>query len=407
MLLSPGARKSLCLSLVAVGLMHLCCGAAQNADGPQLPADVTMNPEAGRGGLLLVTCRLADGDALPMVVDTGCPMTAFDKSLAPKLGSRLDTGTVWNFGVQQEVGVYAAPKLYLGDVPLQMTGTNVVTFDRGRMADPVRLPALGILGMDVLGNYCIQLDFAAGKVRFLDSAQADKTHARVRWDESFPLIDVGDGCLAINENLAGVEGPGSMIDTGCNFGGWLRPEAWQQWTNPAAGGKIHSPDGMLGGEIYPGLDLRRLYVKLPSPGDTHTSLNGIGLHCLSENLVTLDFPNRMLYLKRTSKWPLLGKHEMAVDTAAAKSALKFLIRLHEKNQLPGDSENAYGRTTDFVFNHNDSPYLDSVTLELLKNGDPDIYHYTLTRASRHGSWKLQKAWRTDAHDRVLEEYPTP
>jgi len=363
-----------------------------------------MNKEAGRGGLLMVTVRLADGEKLPLVVDTGCPITSFDKSLEQKLGRRLDSGTLLNFGVEQDIGVYAAPKIYLGNVPLQMAYTNVATFDRHKLADHGWLPFMGFLGMDVLHNYCLQLDFAAGKMRFLDDEPAD----RKNWGQPFPLTDIGDGCFSINENLAGVNGLGSVIDTGCNSSGWLRPELFQQWTNQdSAAGKIHSPNGKLGGEIYHDLDFRELDAKSLATDDSHIKFNGVGLRVLAENLVTLDFPNHTMYLKRTSKWPLIDKNAKAKAMTVAKSALKFLIRLGKENQLPGASKNEHGRTTDFHFNHEDSPYLDSVTWYTLKNGDASIYHYTVTRTSKHGAWKLHKAWRTDASGNVLQEYAVP
>jgi hypothetical protein len=40
---------------------------------PLPPADVTINQDAGHGGLLVVTLRLASGEALPFIVDTGAP----------------------------------------------------------------------------------------------------------------------------------------------------------------------------------------------------------------------------------------------------------------------------------------------------------------------------------------------
>lgn len=405
-MLSPyGARKLLWLSPTAVVLLCLCSCATHNANDPQLPADVTMNREAGRGGLLLVTCRLADGEKLPLVMDTGSPITCLDKSLEPELGKCIGAGTLFNFGATQEVGAYAAPGLYLGKVPLRMAGTNVVvTFDRQKLADRGGWPPFkGFLGMNVLQNYCLQLDFAAGKLRFLDSSQAHKTN----WGAPFPLTDIGDGCPAIGENLAGVKGLGSVIDTGCDCSGWLRPEIFQQWTNQAAAGKVHPPNGILRGEIYHDLDLLQLDAKSLSTNDTHTALNGIGLHLLSANLVTLDFPDRVMYLKRTSKWPLIDKHQMAATMSIGKSALKFLIHLNRINRLPGGSKNEHGTTTDVHLDHYDSPYLDSVTWYLRKSGDPDIYDYTVTRASRHGSWKLERAWRTDDRDNVLEEYRIP
>lgn len=363
-----------------------------------------MNQDAGRGGLLMVTVRLADGEKLPLVVDTGAPVTTFDKSLEPKLGKRLDTGTLWNFGVAQETGAYAAPKIYLGKVPLRMTGTNVFTFDRNKLADHDWFPFMGFLGMDVLRNYCLQLDFAAGKIRFLDEEHADKTN----WGQPFPLTDISDGCFSGAENLAGVKGVGSVIDTGCNSSGWLRPELFQQWTNQdSADGKIHSPDGKLGGEIYHDLDIRELDAKALTSDDTHIKFNVIGLRVLAQNLVTFDFPNRTMYLKRTSKWPLVDKDVKVKGMAMARSALKFLIQSQKRNQLPGWAVNDHGRTTDFHFDHNDSPYLDSVTCYLLKNGDSSIYHYTVIRTSKHGPWKLHKAWRTDSDGKTLEEYPVP
>jgi hypothetical protein len=136
-------------------------------------------------------------------------------------------------------------------------------------------------------------------------------------------------------------------------------------------------------------------------------LNGIGLRVLAQNLVTFDFPNRTMYLKRTSKWPLVDKDVKAKAMIMANSALKFLLQLKDKNQLPGCSKNDHGKATDFHCNHDDSPYLDSATCNLLKNGDSSIYHYTVNRTSKRGPWKLQKAWRTDASGKTLEEYPVP
>jgi hypothetical protein len=81
--------------------------------------------------------------------------------------------------------------------------------------------------------------------------------------------------------------------------------------------------------------------------------------------------------------------------------------LKNQNQLPGVSKDDHGIMKDSQLNHADSPYLDSVTMNGQKNGDPSFYHYTFTRTSKNGPWKLQKAWRTDASDKVLQEYPVP
>lgn len=390
---------------IFISLLLLCSCATQHPAHSQLPASVAINKDAGRAGLLIMVVRLVNGEKLPLVVDTGSPITAFDKSLKLELGQRRGMGTFWNFGVSQNVDVYAAPKIYLGNTPLQMAGTNVVVLDRQKLADPGARSIRGMIGMDVLQNYCLQLDFTAGKLRFLDDEHADQKN----WGEAFPLTDIGDGCFSINENLAGVKGPGSVIDTGCDNSGWLQPALFQEWTNQesSADEKIYSPDGTLGGEIYHDLDLRMMDAKSPASDDSHIKFNGIGLRVLAENLVTLDFPKRMMYLKRTSDWPLATRDMEAAMKSAGNSSIKLFEQLLDSNRLPGMSKGDHGKTTAFHFNRVLSPYRETATWDALKNGDPCSYHYTFTRAAKAGAWKLQKAWRTDQVGHRIEEYPLP
>ncbi len=102
-----------------------------------LPADVKINRDAGRGNLIFVPIRLENGEELSFVLDTGASGTCFDKSLEPRLGERSGTSTSWHIGEKAESGVYAAPRLYLGNCLLQMTGTNVVTMDFKQMMSDI------------------------------------------------------------------------------------------------------------------------------------------------------------------------------------------------------------------------------------------------------------------------------
>jgi hypothetical protein len=157
--------------------------------------------------------------------------------------------------------------------------------------------------MDVLLNYCIQLDFAARRMRFPDAGSADRS----AWGTSFALTDAGDGCVAIRENLVGAQGPSSIIDTGYRGDGFLTPELFQRWTNHAAlgrDGEMCDPEARLGGEIYS--DVIYLNAESLSLGDPPRLFNGIGLYFLSRHIVTFDFPNHTMYLKRTRVGPLKG-----------------------------------------------------------------------------------------------------
>jgi hypothetical protein len=389
---------------VLVSLPLLCSCTTGKPIRSHLPADVTLNKNAGRGGWLIVTVKLESGEKLPFIVDTGSPWTLFDKSQEPKLGKRLDTTTLWNFGVKHESGVYAAPKLYLGNTLLMMSGTNVASYDCRRISTNAHCPIMGVIGMDCLEHYCIQLDFAADRMRFLDDDQANKKG----WGKPFPLTDLDNGCLFISENLTGAKGPGSQIDTGVNYDGWLMPDLFQQWTNRAqlpAEGEVRSPTAVLGGETYPQVYLDRLDEKSLLRDESNIQHNGIGLHFLSRHLVTLDFPRRTLYLKRTSTLPLIAKDPAPWAKAAGNSAWRCLDRLKKKGQLPGWSKQDEYASKVWTLRVHDPNSIDAD--HLLKKGDSSIYHYEFTRPSKASPWKLQKAWRADQNDHTVEEYPVP
>lgn len=275
-------------------LLFLCFGAAGAPSRRKLPSDVPINNEAGRGGWLIVKLQLGDGEDVPFIVDSGTSGTFIDKSLEPKLGKLLGTAISQGWGVISTNNVYAAPKLYLGGVQL-VTDSDVITSDFSNDSRDAGQPILGILGIDVLQHYCIQLDFAAKKMRFLDDTRANKR----KWGKAFPIVALNsrDSRPSVAYNLLGLQGPHSLIDSGCDYDGWLMPKYFDSWTNRATAlpkGETYSPNGYLDGEKYLFLSLARNDVES----------DGIGLRFLARHLVTMDFPNHTLYLKRESIVPL-------------------------------------------------------------------------------------------------------
>jgi len=351
-----------------------------------------MNQEAGRGAHLIVPVRLESGEAMPFLLDTGSSVTALDKSLEPKLVKRPHTADVTVFGVYHEADVCAAPKLYLGNAPLRMSGSNVLIIDFRKISPWAEPPIRGCIGIDILEHYCIQLDFKGGKVRFLKEQPANKKDC----GKAFSLTGLASGCFWIPDNLAGVIGPVSLVDTGCNYDGWMTPDLFEQWT-----GKLPSdvrarfPVGVLGGQTYSNiLGLRGL--GMPSPGETgdHWLANGLGLHFLARHLVTLDFPNRTMYLKRTSALPLPPKN--------SKAALRVLQRLKQQDQAPFWSKDEQ-RPSYLEASSYQNP--NRIIITLMKSGDLSRYRYTIARASNHAPWKLERAWQTDQSGRTIAEYP--
>ena len=364
----------------------------------QLPATVAMNKDAGRAQRIFVTLQLEDGKELPCIMDTGSPVTTLDQSLEPKLGKRCDTDSISAFDGKHEVGIYTAPKLYLGGTLLQHTGTNICTCDCKWLSTLCGRPVMGILGMDVLEHYCIQLDFASRRIRFLDPDTPAK-----RLGQPFVLTGPPEEGIYISNNLVGNKGSGSLtgIDLGCLGDGWLTPALFQEWTNqalPLVAGQVHCPDARLGGETYP-----EVWLDRGEPWETgEPEHNGIGILFLSRHLVTLDFPKRTMYLKRTSIGPL--RPNVKEVKAEAKSAVTLLRSLKKSGHLPGWSKDdqTVAKRANFSYG---SALTGSFTVR--KIGDSSVYHFQVVRASEESPWKLQKAWRTDAKGRLIEEYPVP
>ena len=285
-----------CKLVTVLSLSLLCSCATEPSAHRALPADQPINKEAGYGSNLIVTIQLENGRKLPFIVDTGAGGTLLDESLLPKLGKPLGTVTVNAAlaGGTSTNNYYAAPKLFLGGAPLMMTGTNVVAWDFRRVSALLGRPVMGILGMDVLEHYCLQLDFAAGKMRFLDDQHAEKS----TWGKTFPIVNLSDRDPrpAVAENLFGARDTLSLVDCGFIGDGSLMPKYFQQWTNDAAllaKGEVHSPDGIFGGEKY----------AMVSLSENDWPSDAIGLNFLARHLVTFDFPSHTLFLQRQSVGP--------------------------------------------------------------------------------------------------------
>jgi hypothetical protein len=136
-------------------------------------------------------------------------------------------------------------------------------------------------------------------------------------------------------------------------------------------------------------------VSLISPDQNPSPSDGIGLRFLARHLVTLDFPRHTFYLKRTSIGPLADE-----VTATAGTFLKDLLK---KGRLPGWSKDEQLQPV------GEKVHLaaDSTTVEFRKKDNPSTYHYTVICAAKNGSWKLQKAWRTDQDGKPIQEFPVP
>lgn len=382
-----------------IPIMLLCLQI--RAESLSLPADVPINEGAGRGDHLIVQVRLGSGEEVPFVVDTGASITLLDKSFESKLKTRRGTAVVVRPGDKQTANIYAAPELYLRGVRLA-TGTNVFTYNFKR--------PMGILGMDCLAHYCIQLDFEAGQMRFLDSN--DTTFSTAEFGKAFPLTfrKVGPAAGVFlpeihHDSLIG-ENTNTVIDSGCNIDGLIEES-----------------------------DVKRLAVIFPErcwDGETYTNMifavvdraNVLGLGFLARHLVTLDFPHRMMYLEQTSVGPIARNRDALIEVAGKeiKPAAELLVNLKKSNQLPGwsnEDKRPIGMEVHSVFipstdvkgatllTMHSKPAPNFVTFAFQREGDLPVCYYVIGRLCKEGDWRLRKAWQTNPANRKVIVYCVP
>ena len=401
-------------------LLLLCSCATQNRVRPLIPAEVAFAEDITNDERVYLTVHLTDGKPLLFIADSGATGTVLDKSLEPVLGKCLaKTHVNYPFFGKTNLSVYVAPKLYLGNTLLKL-GRRIMTDDLGRLSNSPAL--MGILGMDCLRYYCIQLDPAAGKVRFLDP---DDLAGR-NLGEAFPLSFSLFGKLpSIHTNLFWPAKTGFGIDTGCKFDAVLKPSLFRreleklpdqtlgefnysrQYTNFAG--------ALVSEEFLPAIILNgegcTNFVLEEWPGQ-----NLIGLRYLARHRVTLNFPRRMMYLQHNNGESFASRDSITNSFSRwdldvyrfTSEAVALLLGLAEKDQLPGiaKSDHDHGILSSDLKagEYRPAVYPISVVFVATKEGDASRYRYQIVQSSAGGKLELKRAWRTDGKGRVLQEY---
>jgi hypothetical protein len=282
-----------------------------NSPSRRPPWEISMDRPFGPEGRIVVKLHLGDGQELPLMVDTGAPCTVLDQSLEPKLGPRIGTAKA-AFSFNQNIRtwqVYHAPRLFANGRRL-LTGPEVFTVP----FPASRHPDKGILGTDCLQHYCLQPDFAAGKIFFLDPDNLDTANL----GKALPLDARTRGIACFEADLFGQGKMRFILDTGMGgpFDAMLAPKLFNRLlrTEPTAGPDLYMtvPDGRVSsGNIFPRLSIvgqsyADVWLSMVDPRPR--SIKGlIGLGFLARHKVTLNFPHRTLYLKWLTSGPVADK----------------------------------------------------------------------------------------------------
>ena len=287
------------LAAVAAGLWLASCVSVPptlpaDTSRPGLPPETAFDRGIGTDRLLCLRLQNERGENWRFLVDSGSPITIVDRSLRSKLGPSLGTEPVqyaWSGAAVTQV--HAAPRLFLSNT-LLLGGPHVWSDDLRRVW-PGR-GVEGILGLDCLRHYCIQIDYSTHTVRFLDPERATGPSL----GRAFPLITLVNNTIFVVGDLLGTGSTLYQVDTGCTVDAVMQPslfeKAWQrqrpEWVRrfPSGEGRpvveAGFPQGAFNGQTYP---------KLVVDSANHDFL---GLRFLARHVVTLNFPKHTMYLRR-------------------------------------------------------------------------------------------------------------
>jgi hypothetical protein len=232
-------------------------------------------------------------------LDTGAAMTVFDISLKDQLGWRLGSSKARAAdGTSFKMERFMLDHAHFGGVCKKHEKVSVMDLSHvskmaGRRID-------GIVGMDILKNHIVRLDFEKNIVSFLKSINKSE------------LSECESG-LSFKKNRVYLNGKVGnipvrfVIDTGfadSDFTGLLEPEVIKQL------GVIGTDQGSQGSTIVGPMDIdqRKITVTKLRIGqieydyamfvEHHESI--LGLDFLSRHIVTFDFPHKKVYLNKTA-----------------------------------------------------------------------------------------------------------
>jgi len=256
-----------------------------------LPDEMQMGRYAGLGTPLLVTVHLPSGVEFKCIIDTGSPWSLLPKSVESQLGKRTTTVKVSTSldSPVEKVNLYKSPEVFLGNTKLEM-GDRIGVWGG----------SMGVLGMDCLRHYCIQLEFAERKIRFLDPHRAKTAEL----GESLPLLKSPYTCIR-QPGLFGIKEVDLLVDTGDSVDARVNGEVFNRLE---CGKNTKLVPFKIIGEVAKGMPAPKL-IMVPDclwHGENYTNLiietgrpTLIGLRFLGRHTVTFDFPNRTMYLKRS------------------------------------------------------------------------------------------------------------
>jgi Aspartyl protease/PDZ domain len=289
------------LSPILVGCSFLIgfLGASIRAFG----ADDSLTPGVleefvvGKEGRPLLLPVEVGGQLYRFEVDTGANCSVYDQRLRRHLGAPIRQSTVDTPGGFLRTELFESPEAHLGRITWH-SKSPIVCINMSQLRQSMGDHLDGLLGMDFLRNHVVQIDFDTGHLRFLSAGGMNPDG----WGERIPLTFGLHLCPTVRTTLGGSVETDCRIDTGANpscldiftFNSLQENRKLRLFATPhrvlTAVGTVSRESGLvetisIGSESHQWMRVDAATTSL------------IGLQFLSRYTITLDFPDKVMYLK--------------------------------------------------------------------------------------------------------------
>jgi hypothetical protein len=258
--------------------------------------DVIETFEVAKDGDFLLVPVTMEGKTYELAIDTGSTGTILDTGFAARLTKLTKTVTMNSKTKHQ---LYVLPSIARVGKSALPLGREAVCADLGPIRVASGYDIRGVIGMDFLGQYVVRIDFDAGRLSLLRPNGARRagglTLARDRMNRPTVTADFRTGAaypfLIDTANV----GPISVTVTRQIYDKLVGHEddfmPGPSGTNIALEGAETCRAGLVRRFRFGGFEHGNLAL-------TDGDFNSIGLYYLSRFVVTLDFPNGVMYLEK-------------------------------------------------------------------------------------------------------------
>jgi len=264
-----------------------------------------------RLGCILLPVKF-DGEEYKFLLDTGCTDILCDTSFKAKLGRRKGIRTDGTTpGGEIVAESYDAPEAFLGPFDLQECG-EVLCYDLNYCSQAIGRKIHGIIGMNFLKKYVVQIDFDRKTLSFIKA----KSDMERDWGVEVPIIYGRIERPLVRANVLGSIKTYFFIDTGASESGGLDSAILEyillehnirivgRMSIAASGARrtrVFRIDRLSLGE----LEYKDLVFSERQNGSS------LGLDFWSRHTVTFDFPNSKVYLKKGKDFHRITELDMS------------------------------------------------------------------------------------------------